>query len=485
MADEPTPGTDGPEETDRTTKDVGLLLEFLGEHADSRLQAHFEDTRAELSAPIRKLAAPPCRTYRHFLSRFAAVETRRRSPGAAPEPAAAPASSTPEGDEELSDRAFLLFSRDFLAAVAAPATVDSIRVTRSYIAARRHSLLSRLMRRPHRLGGSSPAPGSDGECALSAKRLASRVVLIEWFAVGGTALTLIISAYALSGHRILDSQSQIFAEYAAIGRDKQALAQEMTEAKDLVSRAAMAALCDPRGLPPAATKDAVPTVRVDAQADKTSAADPPRRTITSLRECALYWRTKQNNENIAAVTLHMMSWSRVVINDLDIGEVFGVNPAVIRASAAEHTEFCSALGLPLDRDGGCGKALQDIVYHTREVADSLLGCIALYVLPTLYGGLGAMAATLRRLRRRVDQWLVTVTDRGQVQQDAILGVLCGAIIGLFFGYLGDANPETGLGLSALAFLAGYNAAGVFAFLDDLSNRVFQPAHSAQSDARPN
>jgi hypothetical protein len=175
----------------------------------------------------------------------------------------------------------------------------------------------------------------------------------------------------------------------------------------------------------------------------------------------------------------------VVINDLNIGEVFGVNPAVIRASAAEHSEFCSALGLPLDRDGGCGKALQDIVYHTREVADSLLGCIALYVLPTLYGGLGAMAATLRRLRRRVDQWLVTVTDRGQVQQDAILGALCGAIIGLFFGYLGDANPKTGLGLSALAFLAGYNAAGVFAFLDDLSNRVFQPAHSAQSDTRTN
>jgi hypothetical protein len=309
MADEPTPGTDGPEEADRTTKDVGLLLEFLGEHADSRLQAHFEDTRVELSAPIRKLATPPCRTYRHFLSRFAAIETRRRSPGAAAEPAAAPTSSAPEGDEQLSDPAFLLFSRDFLAAVAAPATVDSIRVTRSYIAARRHSLLSRLWRRPHRLGNSCPAPGSDGECALSAKRLASRVVLIEWFAVGGTALTLIISAYALSGHRVLDSQSQIFAEYAAIGHDRQALAQEMPEAKDLLSRAALAALCDARGLPPAATKEAVPTVRVDVQADKTTAADPPRQTITSLRECALYWRTKQNNENIAAVTLHMMSWS--------------------------------------------------------------------------------------------------------------------------------------------------------------------------------
>jgi hypothetical protein len=140
--------------------------------------------------------------------------------------------------------------------------------------------------------------------------------------------------------------------------------------------------------------------------------------------------------------------------------------------------------LPVDKNGRCGPALQDIVYHAREVADSLLGSIALYVLPTLYGGLGAMAATLRSLRRRVDRWLVTVTDRGRVQQDVILGVLSGAIIGLFFGYLGKANPDAGLGLSALALLAGYNVAGVFAFFDELSNRVFQPAR-AQADHRPN
>ena len=44
----------------------------------------------------------------------------------------------------------------------------------------------------------------------------------------------------------------------------------------------------------------------------------------------------------------------------------------------------------------------------------------------------AMTATLRVLRRKVDQSLVTMTDRGRVQQDVILGVLCGAIIGLFF-----------------------------------------------------
>ena len=67
-----------------------------------------------------------------------------------------------------------------------------------------------------------------------------------------------------------------------------------------------------------------------------------------------------------------------------------------------------------------------------------------------------------------------MTDRGRVQQDVILGVLCGAMIGLFFDSIGKANPQEGLGLSALALLAGYNISSVFTFLDKLSNRLFQP-----------
>ena len=78
----------------------------------------------------------------------------------------------------------------------------------------------------------------------------------------------------------------------------------------------------------------------------------------------------------------------------------------------------------------------------------------------------------------------SVTDRGRVQQDVILGLLCGAIIGLFFGYISKATPEAGLGLSALALLAGYNVSSVFAFLDELSNRIFQPGQGGHSDSRP-
>jgi hypothetical protein len=99
---------------------VWVLLEFLGQQANSRLQAHFEDTRADLAAPVHKLAAPLCRTYRHFLNRLISISGRFSCshPGAPVPPP--PADSSRKGDEGLGDLDFLYFSRDFLAAVAHP-----------------------------------------------------------------------------------------------------------------------------------------------------------------------------------------------------------------------------------------------------------------------------------------------------------------------------------------------------------------------------
>jgi hypothetical protein len=53
----PAAGIDLRAEHHRACKDVWVLLEFLGQQADSRLQAHFEDTRVDLAAPVHKLAA--------------------------------------------------------------------------------------------------------------------------------------------------------------------------------------------------------------------------------------------------------------------------------------------------------------------------------------------------------------------------------------------------------------------------------------------
>jgi hypothetical protein len=154
--------------------------------------------------------------------------------------------------------------------------------------------------------------------------------------------------------------------------------------------------------------------------------------------------------------LHLVSWTGVVIGGLKIGELFGINRTSIEKSATLHPEWCGRIDAKAEPGTPCSDALSDVLFRSDEVAQSLLGCIALYVLPALYGCLGAAAATFRMLRSKVDRSLVSVTDRGRVMQDIVLGLLCGAIIGLFIGYIGKATPDLGLGLSALALLAGYN-----------------------------
>jgi hypothetical protein len=113
----------------------------------------------------------------------------------------------------------------------------------------------------------------------------------------------------------------------------------------------------------------------------------------------------------------------------------------------------------------CKSTLWTLIDRSRNVAESILGSITQYVLPVCYGLLGAMAAALRLIRRKVDAATLVPTDRARLQQGAILGVLCGAVIGLFANQVGGAENANGLGLSALALIAGYNVDGVFRFLD--------------------
>jgi hypothetical protein len=466
-----------------------VLLEFLGQRADSLLQSHFDDTRGDLAAPARRLATPPCKSYKQFLNRLASIGRRLSSADA--DGNAAAMRADPADADGLSDAAFLAFGRDFLAAVAAPATVDSIRVTRAYVDARRHSLWWRLTHPLRRSRAAASEAASNNPIVAGARRLARRVVVTEYGALLLTLFTLVVSAYAFSGQRILDSRQQIFDRYDQLGRDVDTLAKEWppTQQADF-NPLAPPPHCDPGNDQPVTTQAArmgathVAEVMTQVRSDvapssmvASSAADPSPSLVLTERRCALYWQLKRANEDMTAVTLHLVSWTQVVLHWHYLNRVFGIDTKFMAASAGLHEDWCKALRFPGEGAARCGQALQDLIYHTREVADSLLGCIALYVLPTLYGCLGAAASVLRALRRKVELSLVTMTDRGRLQQDLILGALCGAIMGLFIGYIGKGTSATGLGLSALALLAGYNVTGALAFLDELSNRIFQPSKS--------
>jgi hypothetical protein len=474
----------------RVFGDVSVLLEFLGQRADSLLQSHFDDTRGDLAAPVNRLASPPCKSYKSFLNRLAVIGVRQSGLQAHDQDDAM--SVAPAGGDGLSDKAFLSFSRDFLAAVAAPATVESIRVTRAYVEARRRSFWWRLSRGIRR--GRS-APSHDDPIVAGAHRLALRVVSTEYGLLTMTVFTLLVSAYAFSGQRIIDSRHQIVDHYDQIDLDVGTLVKDLPTAQMADFNPVIPPPhCDPgydaqagmQVIQSGTTQSRVITVAEATNPVRSdvatsgftgqTATNQPTSAVINARRCTLYWQLRQANEDMTASTLHLVSWTQVVLHWQYLNRVFGIDTGFMDISAGLHEDWCQRLRV----SGDCRPALRDLIYHTQEVADSLPGCIALYMLPTLYGCLGAAASVLRALRRKVELSLVTMTDRGRLQQDLILGALCGAIMGLFVGYLGKGEAATGLGLSALALLAGYNVTGALAFLDELSNRIFQPSKAGST-----
>jgi hypothetical protein len=120
-----------------------------------------------------------------------------------------------------------------------------------------------------------------------------------------------------------------------------------------------------------------------------------------------------------------------------------------------------------------------------------VGVIGNYILPVLYGALGAMASMLRQLYRRVAERLLTPRDRRAAHIRLMLGVLTGACIGLFFNSSTGSAQATGIGgaavtlsASAIAFLAGYAVEAVFTALDTVVSHIFR-AREESRDAADN
>ena len=134
----------------RLVANIFVLLKHLQRQSDNRLQAHFDDTHLPEVRPLR-LATPPCASYADFQTRLTCISETG-------------VSATRSGKPEIDDLTFLRWSKDFLSAVAAPATVESILITREYDYARVyggqspacHEKLARLVAR-------SPLPGMHAE----------------------------------------------------------------------------------------------------------------------------------------------------------------------------------------------------------------------------------------------------------------------------------------------------------------------------------
>ena len=151
------------------------------------------------------------------------------------------------------------------------------------------------------------------------------------------------------------------------------------------------------------------------------------------------------------------------------------------------TTWCSfwCADAETERDPGATSIAQ--AAREQSVADvsfqaaSLANIWATAILPVLYGFLGAGAAIIRSLSRKIKQGLLAPRDLVLSLQQLALGAVVGACIGLFVSQPGTASPGQAdligpvtLSGSAISFIAGFGVDSVFQALEALIKRIFNP-----------
>jgi hypothetical protein len=135
----------------------------------------------------------------------------------------------------------------------------------------------------------------------------------------------------------------------------------------------------------------------------------------------------------------------------------------------------------------------ELLANAPSRAAALANITGTAVLPFLYGLLGAGAAIIRSLSRKIRASLLSPRDLHLSFQQLALGAVVGACIGLFIaapgsGGEGDSllGPVT-LSASAISFVAGFGVDSVFEALETLIKRIFnvaQPATGNRGDGVP-
>lgn len=109
---------------------------------------------------------------------------------------------------------------------------------------------------------------------------------------------------------------------------------------------------------------------------------------------------------------------------------------------------------------------EGLEFRITRYASFVLEVIQTYVLPILYGILGAFAFILRRLSKELSEKSFSAESRIKHVLRLHLGAMAGLSVGWFFGTSSSGSVNiSSLSPLALAFLAGYNVDLIFASMD--------------------
>lgn len=171
-------------------------------------------------------------------------------------------------------------------------------------------------------------------------------------------------------------------------------------------------------------------------------------------------------------------------------------------SASYSSEYCKErTDFPtVDLMKGCQALKDQQLEHDRvnrsltawtpggeSAARWILNVLGGAVLPVLYGFLGAAAAIVRSLSRKIKGSQLSPRDFQLSFQQLALGAVIGACIGLFISQPGSDKPTemallgpVPLSSSAISFVAGFGVEAVFQALEALISRIFNIAPAASN-----
>lgn len=513
----------------RLVADCSLLLDYLSRAPDARLDWCFDETRGRAGgAPPPRLAAPPdqTKTKSEFFEQLTRLAARVRDAG------------SDEFPLDPAEVALLLTSRDFLSAMAWPSTVETIRVTQAYCAERRRRwepLWPRIAARfrAGARGGGADDAGDGDRAGFYGRRIARRRDKYQMGLVVLVALTVWLSYETLVGQRLI-AEAQRFAQ--TWSKHEEAVQRASRDAVALVRglhhvepsrepQPGFQRYCEYVLLAPwdggsggGGGGRRVASTEPTFTGGRAAAPAVLREFFIDFEHQRLCDKDDDLRSQAATLGQAFRGWTRDIMPVVGVlalpGDVYGDARAAVCAArlwltggwqgawedwerAADAARAQRAPELP-PRPCVAGPAApptpRQTVAAARERSRETLpptdalhfwlvrtevvtGGMLAHLLPCLYAMLGALASMFRRLGERVQAEALSIADHGAMRMTLILGVLAGAIIGLFVGQIPTDDSGSTLTLAGLALLAGYAVDRLFNLFDGLSVRLFGESSS--------
>jgi hypothetical protein len=405
----------------------------------------------------------------------------------------------PEGSEEdkAEDAALLIKAKDRLNRLSYPASGSTIAFT---LLVTQHETESRpwlRLRNGGEGGGGgeerSPTRNSLAQTAYpdlipKAIRFRRAMRSISIALVVALFLTCLLSWYVAYGNAALAELTTAQARFEeAAQRVNEAEAAQFKQSETAIPAALPAdeAAKDvgPAEAAPAAATTTVTTVTTTAEPKFTpyceGALNPAQSQACAARSEAM--------ENLQRVKRRLVGWICVIswncLEDLAPYDTAAApRPGKDGALSAEDARR-------LRQGLVAGERNKELVANAPSRGAALANIMGTAVLPFLYGLLGAGAAIIRSLSRKIRASLLSPRDLHLSFQQLALGAVVGACIGLFIAAPGAAGegesllgPVT-LSASAISFVAGFGVDSVFEALETLIKRIFNiaPAAPARQD----